>query len=188
MKKKFIEVYDDLYSDDYTNYLEDIILKRPIVPFYHVPNVTDSRLDISDPSPGFSIRFHTNRPIQLPHQDTVFKYEFFKILYSLSDKLNFNISQILNGRSFIHLPSPNPGLDSIHVDLDIDHLVCLYYVNNSDGDTVLFEEDKKTEIKRVTPKKGRVVFFDGSIPHCSSRPSLNTRAVINMDFTSTFFG
>lgn len=180
MKKKFIQVYDDLYSDDYTNYLEDIILKRSIVPFYPVSNVTNTNLP--NPSPGFSMRFHTETNTQLASQNTVFKYEFFKILYSLSDKLNFNISQILEGRSFIHLPSPNPGLDNIHTDLDLNHLVCLYYVNNSDGDTVLFEEDKKTEIKRVTPKKGRVVFFDGSIPHCSSRPSLNPRAVINFDF------
>ena len=55
-------------------------------------------------------------------------------------------------------------------------------MNDSDGDTILFKDDKKTEIKRITPKKGRIVFFDGLIPHCSSPPTKNHRAIVNINF------
>ena len=186
MKGKFIKVYDDLFSSNYTDYLEKIILTSSRVPFYHVTNVAgkETNPNFNFPSPGFSTSFHS----ESEYQNTIFKYDFFKILYTLSNKLDFNVNQILEGRAFVHLPSPNPGLDGIHNDLNIEHSVCLYYVNDADGDTVLFEDDKKTEIKRVTPKKGRVVLFNGSIPHCSSRPAVNTRAIVNIDFVANFFG
>ena len=68
-----------------------------------------------------------------------------------------------------------------------DHYVCLYYVNDSEGDTIIFDNNKK-EIQRITPKKGRIVFFDGSLEHCSTRPSTRTRAVLNFNFTATKLG
>lgn len=66
-----------------------------------------------------------------------------------------------------------------HVDIDIPHFVLLYYVNDSDGDTFIF--NKKTEIiKQVSPRRGRFVLFDGSNLHAGSHPKYNThRCVIN---------
>tara|TARA_X000001388_G_scaffold76600_1_gene74385 strand:+ start:1116 stop:1667 length:552 start_codon:yes stop_codon:yes gene_type:complete len=182
MKGKFIKVYDDLFSSDFTDYIERIMLLKCCVPFYHVDNVAGKHHK-KFPSPGFSTSFHSGSD----YQNTTLKYPFFKILYTLSNKVDFLIEEVLEGRGFIHLPSPNPGMDGIHTDLNFEHSVCLYYVNDSDGDTVLFEDDKKTELKRVTPKKGRVVFFNGLIPHCSSRPAINSRAVINFDFIHNFY-
>lgn len=63
------------------------------------------------------------------------------------------------------------------------HLACLYYVNDTDGDTIFFNQDKTTIIKKVAPKKGRVVIFDGSICHSSSTPTKNVRSVINFNFS-----
>ena len=68
--------------------------------------------------------------------------------------------------------------------------VILYYVNDSDGDTVIYKEryigtDKPqtlTELKRIEPKRGRVVVFDGLHYHSSSNPRKNSyRCVINFD-------
>lgn len=82
-----------------------------------------------------------------------------------------------------------------HVDAAIDHYVFLYYVNDSDGDTFLFEETsdrhrmeeawkfKDFKIKeRVSPKKNRLLIFDGKYYHTSSHPINNDiRCVINID-------
>jgi hypothetical protein len=67
-----------------------------------------------------------------------------------------------------------------HTDLPFDHLVVLYYVNDADGDTVFFNE-KNEIIKSVSPKRGRVVAFDGRILHGGGIPKAGPRCAINFD-------
>jgi hypothetical protein len=77
----------------------------------------------------------------------------------------------------------------------------LYYVNDSDGDTVLYDKsfedlkivdeyvDNKNELNivhRITPKRGRVVFFDGTVYHAPSTPTKNIRCIITLDIFGTF--
>ena len=76
-----------------------------------------------------------------------------------------------------------------HVDQIEQHHVLLYYVNDSDGDTVFFNESYKkglktpTVCKKVSPKKGRVVLFDGMRYHCASNPiNSDVRVIINYNF------
>jgi hypothetical protein len=84
-----------------------------------------------------------------------------------------------------------------HTDIWTDHLVCIYYVNDCKGDTIVFNETNKewdpdhqkslqdnfTVKKRIKPKKGKIVIFPGYYYHTSSYPQNNHRAVINMNFT-----
>ena len=67
-----------------------------------------------------------------------------------------------------------------HIDfLDMPHHVLIYYVNDSDGDTIFFDENEN-EIKRVTPKRGRYALFNGNILHAGSNPiKSNYRIIIN---------
>lgn len=59
--------------------------------------------------------------------------------------------------------------------------VGIYYVNDSDGDTVLF--DKKWKVtERISPEKGKLILFDGNIFHASTSPQeTNVRLVININ-------
>ena len=81
-----------------------------------------------------------------------------------------------------------------HIDVK-DHLpykTLLYYVDDSDGDTVFFKnkateniflDTEAEEYKRVSPKKGRAIYFDGDIYHSGNCPvDFNERTVINFDF------
>lgn len=77
----------------------------------------------------------------------------------------------------------------IHHDTDEGGcLSLLYYVNDSDGDTFIFNEKIKNGVipsvltlnKRITPKKNRLVVFDSSRYHASSNPRFSReRIVIN---------
>ena len=59
----------------------------------------------------------------------------------------------------------------------------LYYVDDSDGDTLMFADDKKTEVLRVTPQANKAVYFDSNIWHTSTFPKIKQRRlVINFIF------
>jgi hypothetical protein len=84
-------------------------------------------------------------------------------------------------RTVIDVPHHNP-----HVDFYQPHHSALYYVDDSDGDTVIFNEtyddvsaeqsvlytneSKFTIAKRTTPKKGRMMGFNGKHYHASMHP------------------
>ena len=175
-----IKVFDNIFPPQLVDYIEKIVLHNPTFPLYYTHNIAET-LSFS---PGLNSRLYEDKldPNLIFTENREHLSTFNEILYRVGNYNNFIISRILRSRIFIHLPSPNPGLDQIHVDQDNPHFVCLYYINDSDGDTILFENDKKTIIKKITPKKGRCVLFNGLIPHCSSRPSNSTRAVINFNF------
>jgi hypothetical protein len=73
-----------------------------------------------------------------------------------------------------------PFRQPFHTDDDHPHFVILYYVNDSDGATVLRLPDG--EEAEVTPKKGRILTFFGSLAHSASSPvETRYRAVININ-------
>jgi hypothetical protein len=63
-----------------------------------------------------------------------------------------------------------------HVDTKVSHWALIYYVHDSDGDTIIFDQefgkefDQLTIKQRVTPKQGRAVIFNGKYFHTSSSP------------------
>lgn len=68
-----------------------------------------------------------------------------------------------------------------HVDNALKNsLSIIYYVNDSDGDTIIFNEtDTPFTIKqRITPKKNRAVIFDSAYYHTSSNPIKNEHRVV----------
>lgn len=101
--------------------------------------------------------------------------------------LRVKANMLTNNRRFYPL-AYNPA----HVDNEEEHWVVVYYVNDSDGDTVIFNEtygssfDKLTEQARVSPKKGRAVCFPGKYFHASSNPiNSEWRCVFNINLSMT---
>src|SRR5262249_35118491 len=77
---------------------------------------------------------------------------------------------------------------SPHVDVPFPHWVMIYYVNASDGDTLIFDKtfpdrEDAAILHAVSPKKGRAIMFDGRHYHCGACPTRHdTRIVFNYDF------
>lgn len=122
------------------------------------------------------------------------------LLFIYCDKAKIPFTTLLRVRlgmftkTPIDVPFHNP-----HVDFYAPHNVALYYVNDSDGDTVLFNETfnevdaeesarlanqkKLTEIKRIAPKKGKMFGFDGKHYHASMHPMKHqSRIVVTFNF------
>ena len=82
-----------------------------------------------------------------------------------------------------------------HIDIGESHIgpnkySAVYYVNDSDGDTIMFDQkygmniDKFTVKDKISPEAGRISIFDSDIYHTSSAPVDNRiRMVINLNFT-----
>lgn len=119
---------------------------------------------------------------------------YCSVLAAMATRLNINTPSVFNIRTQLSLPTPPTSkYGSVHVDCYIQrpYKVCLYYVNDSDGDTILFKQTTKNtsaeqikageleEAARITPKRGRLVVFDGDIYHTGSKPSKDVRCLIN---------
>jgi hypothetical protein len=90
---------------------------------------------------------------------------------------------------YVQIDNPNahgmPHVDFTEIKEPL--LTAIYYVNDSTGDTVIFNQRfgqcaPLTVKTRVTPKKGRLVVFDGALLHAGNTPRTNTpRVNINFD-------
>ena len=104
----------------------------------------------------------------------------------LSENINTTkIARIKANLNFPPINYPENHHYCTHVDLPREYnaITCIYYVNDCDGDTLFFSEDGKTEINRVSPKKGKLVYFDSKIPHAGCPPrNSTTKCVINFNF------
>ena len=175
--EKFIEVFDNVLSPLLEDNIENFILKSNNIKWDFNPNISGVS---NNQIYGFQNTFFSKFDNIII--EDIFS-PLFQVLYSLPLSTPISIVEILQSRLFLQTPSPTPGIQksAIHTDLiDFPHWVCLYYVNDSDGDTVFYNDNLK-EIKRVSPKKGRIVFFDGSIKHTGSTPK-TLRANINFNF------
>lgn len=124
-------------------------------------------------------------------------YNFLKPLsYFIEDRFHVSCNGIIRlkanlllkhntAENFMH----HPHIDQVEPS-NLKSLI--YYVNDSDGDTVTFNEyfnnekrDDLTIEKVIAPKKGRAVLLDSTRFHTSSSPVKNCfRCVVNILFLS----
>lgn len=123
-------------------------------------------------------------------EDPVSQISLF-LLDKFSKKHKINIKSIYRAKSNITFTTLHGKSSNPHIDTQANHFVFLYYVNDSDGDTILFDNvydgfDKDAKelkvLKHVTPKAGRVVWFKGNRYHSWIAPKTSSyRMVINMN-------
>lgn len=108
----------------------------------------------------------------------------------LKEGVIFDYSQFLRAKVnilFKQESKSNTYINTPHIDIDPKihpyNLIGLYYINDSDGDTIIYEGRDKNNLKianKISPKKGRIILFDGSQYHSSSYPlKTDKRMVIN---------
>ena len=126
--------------------------------------------------------------------NTFIKANIEDVVYNLSTSNDIVLTRM---KSNI-LPNQKKGLfGHIHHTPHIDcvesdrftNISCIYYVNDSDGPTVLYNEyladnpKKLTVFKKIPPKKGRLLAFHSNRYHTSSSPRRSQyRNIINMVF------
>lgn len=189
-KLKETVVIDDIIPVDLQDKFHDDLMNYPGWRFIKDMsyNVNNSQF----PSYGFNMMFK--------HPEIGVVSNFYEsisvpIINALIEKQNLQIEDIYYNRAFLQLPLADMFIkehNGVHLDIPQDHYACVYYLNDSDGDTIIYEQNKHdtaggsnnvklVEHARVTPKKGRLVMFDGARYHCSSQPKKSYRCIINFD-------
>ena len=79
--------------------------------------------------------------------------------------------------------SPEEFIHPAHVDYSFPNTATIYYVNDTDGDTIIYGQDRLEIKERVSPKANRLVIFDGDISHTGCSPTQHkTRILLNSNF------
>jgi len=190
-----IEVFDDVISKDYQRYILNLVNEQDF-PLYFRPNiVTYNYSDVKQNIHGFTHQLFEHNKAVSTYFNTI-----YPMVLSITEKTGVRFNTLERMRFNFVLGNPESKMDyhMPHVDNYTPHLVAIYYVNDCDGDTVIFDQflevpslEKDEEMlqlntwtvkKRIEPKMGRIVVFDGRYYHASSYTKTQPyRCVINMN-------
>lgn len=188
--KEIYDVIDKDYSEKIYDYVTDINFDWHYMDDTTYEKTNDPRYS----TPSFAnLVYHQNNQ-NGPHLDF-----FLPLLHATCDAAGLKLDKLLRMRLgfLMNTKYPVPSLgykyNTPHRDFDQEHYVACYYVNNADGDTVIFHEtepkpegEKYRPLLKSTPLQGKVVVFNGWHYHASTCPMVTTkRIVMTMNFTAS---
>lgn len=173
-----IKVIDNIISEKYSQFLFEQVTTWS---WTFVPNLSYGQSDDYE-SAGFSCSFYLHENYNKKEKKSISTPEYNYItplILEAFDKFELpaNLNNVFRCRARLTLNKQESKIESKHVDYTFPHLVFLYYINTTDGDTVLFQDDRV--IERISPKRGRGILFDGKIIHASSSSTLSPRVILN---------
>ena len=184
-----MKVFDNIISKKDQKFIKNNLLDNADFPWSYVSDIS-KKDNTHQRRPGFKHIFKNYNLIEPILVNT--KAKLNKVLYARDE--------ILEARAFLQLPLEKnfvgKGVDTPHLDRTEPHLVVLYYVNDSDGDTIIYDYKSKDEndipyfedvkeLKRIKPKQGRVVVFDGLYWHTAEQPRNDIICIININLNET---
>ena len=188
---RVVSVINEFISKGYQDRMEDIISKSELPLYFNEYS--------SYPLVGFeSTVMQTNKTkenIQFTHQfvrEGAVVSSFFNcvepLLYHFLakdeairtmnlQKIKLNLNPI--AKHFAEDEYFTPHIDNNNFN---EGITAIYYINDSDGDTLFFDSDMNI-VERITPQKGTLVYFNNQIFHAGQPPQNNPyRAVINFNW------
>ena len=194
MNDSEIIIIDNIIDLDYQEQIKSILLgeinyKDYEFPWYYTKDVTKSDCQDSQKRPAFTHGYVKLSGIVISEFHDI----FLNLIKVCCHRLQMTTVDVIQGRSFLQLPltTKKGKVDTPHIDTDDKHFVMLYYVVDSDGDTIIYNEKVESEEytikKSVTPKQGRVVLFDGGLYHTAEQPTKDTRCVVNYNLCGIMY-
>jgi len=189
---KEVIIFDDLLPQGYADQLEADLMSMPF-PWHYIDDVTNQSYGSNS---GFA-----HLAFDLGKQPTEW-YQFLKpIVYHIEEVQGKRMLELLRIRVGLLMPTTEADYshNTPHVDFTFPHYTACYYVTDSDGDTVVFDQaltdaklDNVTEqgivdyvkgteftvLGRASPKKNSVCIFDGLKFHASTKPKHHSRRIV----------
>jgi len=185
-----VNIVENFVSKAYQDHIAGLIERSELPLFFNLDTVStkDPRIktmwklsDLSISYPQFTHNFIKNYDVTStywPHIEPIVfgllaKNEVIAGMRLWRCKLNLNSKATQFSDTQYFTP---------HVDVPSKKgITAIYYINDSDGDTLFFDETM-TITDRITPKKGTLVYFDNKIYHAGQPPRTSFyRSVINFN-------
>ena len=175
-----VTVTDNYLTQSYHKEIHDLFMSTEF-PWYYNSNITKSKEDTNTKSfneYGFTHWFYIDNCFRNSQYATFIK----PMLLNLKDTVNCEC--ILRSRADMVMWSLEDFIHPSHVDFDYSNVATILYINDTDGDTILYDQNNPSEIKeRVNPKANRLVIFDGDVLHTGCSPTKHkNRILINSNF------
>jgi hypothetical protein len=170
-----IKVIDNFLSDTESSMVEKSLSDCPWFLTYEEATVAphkyltmkDNNGNVVSNQYSFLINFLKNKLIE-----NVKVNKFLRMKVNLQTQCSFSKEDFYN----------TPHLDRLD---ELKYFNAIYYVNDSDGDTFFFQKESNKYLitDKVSPKKGRLVVFDGDKYHSGRHPKESLkRVIINFNF------
>lgn len=173
-----IKVIENCVSQQYVDFINKE-LDPTNIPWTYIDNVAYTTEQMKLQMGIFNLVYYDNKILSNSY------WYLYPLLLETANKAGFFIEQLIRIRigGYLNVNTIN-NRHLIHTDFDGPHITALYYPHDTDGDTVFYDSYEGTnEIYRISPKRGTIVFFDGSIPHASTSPiEHNIRITLNFNF------
>lgn len=179
-----ISVLDNIIPRNYQN---QILEETKNLPWYFTESTTFGDYDIDKNSAFYHMIFGIDSD---PSVNPVMNQKLFNLFLPMIGEsfkfLDMYVEEIYRMKLGMYVRNQIDEFDDIHhhphVDSYDDHQTLLYYVNDTDGPTYIFDENKKI-LDKIEPKMGRSVILPGNVYHASSPPrDNNMRIVLNVNF------
>ena len=204
MLENKVYVFDDLLPRNYQDYLLNLFYSIPFnlnsnnsvgynldqksdwEKFVSLNNIQDNIYDLPQMTSTFvnegrvtsDMFFYFNKLVPLYNAiQSYFNYTFDYNIIRCKANLKHQVPEL-------YLDKFNPP----HIDAKFKHWVLIYYINNSDGDTIIFNEQYNPNTvtsnfsidQKISPKQGRLIFFPGHKFHSANFPIKSpTRLILN---------
>jgi len=174
-----IQIIDDFLTPSYFEEIHNLLISWNF-DWYCQPDITTG----SAGHVGFSHNLYRDSPCS-PHCPLI-----LPLMLQIKDACG--AKTILRCRADLTAYHPNNLKHQPHVDFKFPHYSAVFYINESDGDTVIYNEKWSTKacypelltVKEVvSPKPNRVVIFDGDLIHTGHSPQrYQTRVILNSNY------
>ena len=173
-----MKVIDNFLPKEFFDMIVSTVINDEF-PWYYHPNSVYNTKEKEDQVSQF------NHIVVYDGNIKSFLYDaILNIISIFKEKTELNINGI--GRIKLNLLTnkiltPEQHRKTIHKDVEEDSISFILYLNDSDGDTIFYNENKTKIVNKVTPKANRCVWFKSNQWHHAT-PPINTSARYIINF------
>ena len=176
-----MKIIDNFLAKYYLQHLQDNFLGNNSSWSFNDSLTGDDSLEVLG-SFGFGIKLHWNGYFTGSYESTLIRGLVFSAQEKVEEVFGESL-EIVRARADMTVFNPLNHRHELHTDFQYEHMTAIFYLNNSDGNTILFDRDGKNVLAEVEPVENRLLIFDGLLQHTGHSPSNHkSRVLVNMNF------